>query len=320
MREKHVPDLAFVERLESQIGADVRRRNRYADMPRWTRWLAQSPLKAAVAVGLLILLSMGIGGIVVAAAYQAQSTEERQAVKARANQRVALAQQRVSLAADAVRLAERQTSVGVEPQDTLFEARFKLSEAQAQLQSLLLEAAEVDVSGHDPVTVVSAPLVGGRDFVSERWKAEMQIPVAALDAERARLQTLERRVSVGAASNVDAEVSRTRIRELESAVQALKEKIGTRERFLKKEIDGPLAELYILQTEAMQRHETVAPRLDLAKRVLKDMQARVEVGTAAMLDVSQAQLKLKELELEMTKVDVDLAVIRSQIIQKRAGK
>ena len=320
MRDKHVPDFEFVERLEAHINAEVRRRNRYVDMPRWMRWLARSPIKAAVAASLLILVSMGIGGIVVAAAYQAQTNEERQAVKARVAQRVALAQQRVSLAADALRLAERQTSVGIEPQDTLLEARFKLAEARAQLESVQLEAAEVDASGRDAVTVVSAPLVGGRDFVSERWKVEMQIPMAALDAEKSRFQTLQRRVAVGAASNMDVELSRARIVELESAIQTVQKKIGVRERFLKKDVDSSLADLYVLEAEAIQRRQTIEPRLALAQKVLKDVQSRVEIGTAAMLDVSQAQVKLKELELDMSKADVDLAVIRRQIDQRKAGK
>ena len=320
MRDKHVPDLEFVERLESQIMSEVRRRNRYVDMPRWLRWIALSPLKAAVAAALLILVSMGVGGIVVAAAYQAQSNEERQAIKARVAQRVVLAQQRVSLAADALKLAERQTSVGIEPQDTLLDARFKLAEAQAQLESVQLEAAEVDASGRDAVTAVSAPVVGGRDFVSQRWKIEMQIPMAALDAEKSRLQTLQRRVAVGAASNLDAEMSRARVVELELALQTMQKKIAVRERFLKKEIDGGLADLYVLEAEAVQRLQTIAPRLALAQKVLKDVQSRVEIGTAAMLDVSQAQVKLKELELDMSKAEVDLAVIRRQIDQRRAGR
>ena len=320
MRDTHVPDLEFVERLESQIGADVRRRNRYADMPRWSRWLAQSPLKAAVAVTLLILMSMGVGGIVVAAAYQAQSNEQREAMKARMAQRVSLAQQRLGLANEALKTAERQASVGVEPQETALEARFKVSEAEAQLQSLQLDAAEVDATGRDPLTVVSAPLVGGRDFVSEHWKVEMRVPMAALDAEKSRLQILQRRVAVGAASNLDLEMSRTRVAELESSIQSWQTRLNIRGRFLRKDIDGPLADLYVLEAEAVQRRQTIAPRLELAQKVFKDMRARVEIGTAATLDVSQAQLKLKEIELDLLKADVDLGVIRRQIDQRRAGK
>jgi outer membrane protein TolC len=263
---------------------------------------------------------MGIGGIVVAAAYQAQGSEQREAAKSRAAQRVSLAQQRVALAAESLKTVERQASVGSEPQDALLEARFKMSEARAQLESVVLDAAEVDATGRDPQTTVSAPLVGGRDFVAEHWKIDLQIPRAAIDVEKARLQTLERRFAVGAANNIDVETSRSRLIELEAATQAVQNKIGIRERFLKKEIDGGLADLYVLQAEAEQRRQTLQPRMALAQKVLRDVQQKVEVGVAPTLDVSLAELKLKELELEMLKADVDLGVIRRQIDQRRAGR
>ena len=320
MRDKHVPDLEFVERLQSQIGADIRRRNRYDELPRWSRSLAQSPIKAAVAAGLLMLVSMGVGGIVVAAAYQAQSNEQRGALKAHFTQLVSLAQSRVGLASEALKTAERQFNVGVEPQDTMLEARFKLAEAQAQLESAQLDVAEVDASGREPMKTASAALVGGRDFVGERWKVELRIPMAALDVEKTRLQILQRRFAVGAANNMDLEGSRARILELESSIQALQTKIGIRQRFLAKQIDASLADLFVLEAEAVQRRQTIAPRLELAQKVVSDVQQKVEIGLAAMLDVSQAQLKLKELELEMSKVDVDLALVRRRIEQQRAGK
>jgi len=76
----------------------------------------------------------------------------------------------------------------------------------------------------------------------------------------------------------------------------------------------------VLEAEAVQRRQTIAPRLELAQKVLRDVQQKVEVGVAAMLDVSQAQVKLKELELEMSKADVDLAVIWRQIDQRRVKR
>lgn len=328
MRDTHAPDSEFVERLHSQIGAEIRRRNRYAELPgpspvegpRWTRWLAQSPLKAAVAVAVLILLSMAVGGIVVAAAYQAQTNEQRDVLRQRARQQVDLARLRLDVAANALKLAERQTSTGVEPQDTLLDARFKLAEAQAQLQSAQLDLDEVNASGREPMTTVSAPLVGARDFVAEHWKIDLQIPKAALEAEQTRLQVLQRRVAVGAASNLDAALSRARIVELEVSVSALQTKLDIRERFLTRKIDGPLADLYVLEAEALQRRQTIAPRLELAQKVVRDVQQKVEVGVAAVLDLSQAQLKLKELELDMSKAEVDLGVIRRQIDQRRTGR
>jgi outer membrane protein TolC len=320
MRNTPEPRQEFIDRLAASISTEVRRRNRLATPPPWTTWLLGSPIKAAIAGAVLVLASMTIGGIVVAAAYQAQTNEQRSALKAQYAARVALAQQRVAILAEQLQNVQRQASVGTEGPEALLDARFKVTEAEAQLRSLVLEQAEVEAAGREPLNAVSSPLVSGRDFVTERWKTELLVPVAALDLEKARLQSLDRRFAVGAANKLDVETSRARIVELEASLAAIQKRLSIRERFVSKSIDAALADLYVLEAEATQRLQTVRPRLDLAQKVFVDLKTKVDTGTATMLDLSQAQLRLKELELEITKAEVDLGVIHRQIDQRRSGK
>ena len=100
MPTTHQPRDQFVERLAGEIRAEMRRRNRSPQGSRWTHWLVQSPIRAAMAIVTLVLASMATGGFAVAAAYQAQTNEQRQVLKASYANRVALAQQRVALAAE----------------------------------------------------------------------------------------------------------------------------------------------------------------------------------------------------------------------------
>lgn len=46
---------------------------------------------------------------------------------------------------------------------------------------------------------------------------------------------------------------------------------------------------------------------------MNDVTARVEIGTAAPLEVAQAELRLLELQLALKKAEYDLALIRRQI-------
>src|SRR4029079_17344759 len=94
-----------------------------------------------------------------------------------------------------VAVTEQRVSSGVEPQESVLEARFKVTEATAQYQILGTQIAEIQITGHEPVTAVSAPLIAGRDFVIERWRIEMSVPAAALELEQARLKGVERRVA-----------------------------------------------------------------------------------------------------------------------------
>ena len=317
MLKTHEPHDEFIDRLAGQLRVEIRRRNRSRPVTAWTRWVFESPVKASVAAALLIVVSMGAGAIAVAGAYQAQGNEERNVLVANYAQRAQLARQRLSLASEQLRTAEQRMSMGIGSEEDRLEARLKVTEAQAALKVIELQLAEIQASGREPLNAVSSPLVSGRDFVSERWRTESSMPVAGLELEKARLQTLQRRFAVGAATNADVSASRARIGELEAALIGIQKRIDIRQRFLRREMDGPMAELRALETEAELRRQTLAPRIELARGVVKDTQMKVDIGTAQRFDLAQAQLRLRELELEMSRAEVDLAVIRRQLDQLR---
>src|SRR5687767_2513729 len=110
MRDRHEPNEEFVEKLEWQIGREVRQRNRAAQSPRWTTW---SPAKAFAAVAGLMVISMVIGGAVVAAAYQAQSNERRDQLVTNFEQRADLARKRLAMATEQMQTAEQRHSMGL---------------------------------------------------------------------------------------------------------------------------------------------------------------------------------------------------------------
>lgn len=317
MRDRHDPREPFVERLAEEITREVRRRNLAVPESSWTRWLVQSPVRAVLATAVLVLLSMGIGGIVVVAAYQAQTNEQRQILAASYAQRVALAQQRVVNVAEQLKIVEQRVEVGIEPQDAAIEARFKVMEAEAQLKSTALQLSEVTATGREPVTSVSAPLVAGRDFVSERWKIDMSVAASAIELERARIKAAERRYAAGVAGAIELDATRSRAAELEAAIEGARLKLDVRERFLKREIDAPMADLRILEIEARQRQRTLEPRLELARKSVAPIQAKVETGAAHPVELREAQLRVLEIELELMRASVDLALIQRQIGQRR---
>jgi len=316
MQTTHQPRDQFVERLAGEIRAEVRRRNRAAQGPGWTRWLPQSPIKVAVAIAAIVVVSMAAGGFVVAAAYQAQTNEQRQILKANYANRVALAQQRLAIAAEALKEAQQRVSVGTGDQDAVLEARFKVIEAEAQLKLINLQLAEVEATGSEPLNAVTSPLVSGRDFVIERWQVEMSIPEAALEVEKTRLQSAQRRVAAGVASPMEVQASRTRMLEMEAAIGAMQKKVGIRQRLLKREMDAALADLRVLEVEAEQRRQTLEPRIDLARQMVKDLEAKFQTGSTDRVELMRSQLQLLEIELEIAKVNVDLANIQRQIAQK----
>lgn len=315
MDTNHEPRAEFVDRLEGRIRTEARRRQRVE--PSWTRWMPQRPLPAAIAVLALVLVSMVIGGAVVAAAYQAQTNERRDVLLSAYQGRVRLAADRLNLAKTELQTAQQRFSVGTGDQNALLEAEFKVKEAQAQLVSMQLQLREVQLTGLEPLNQISAPLVSGRDFVSERLHIEMSVPVAALDWEKTRLADVQRRVAVGAASTSEMDVARSRITEIQAAVEALQRKIEIRQQFLSKQLDATLADLRVLEAEAQQRREALMPKIDLARKQAKDIAAKVEIGVASSVELAEAQIRVRELELDLMKATMDLTVIRQQIQQHK---
>lgn len=278
--------------------------------------MLQSPARVAAAFALVIVASMGVGGIVVAAAYQAQTNEQRSLLAANYEQRLALARQRITMAATDVQVAQLRVATGVESQNVVLEAQLKLREAEAQVKLVELQLAEVRLSGREPGATVSAPMVGGRDFVSERWRTEQSVMAAAYSMEQSRHRSIEERVKVGVANPEELEELRARMQELEAAQEGIAAKIQIRQRFLKREIDAGLADLRVLEIEAQQRLDGLKPRLAVARKVVELTESKVKIGLAQTVEVKVAELKLVAMELELMKASLDLALVQRQIAQR----
>lgn len=311
MRTNHEPDDDFVNRLELEIGAELRRRRAATPAP----WLMRTRLRVAAAAAMLVVVSMAAGGAVVAASYHAKDSEQRDQLVSAYEQRVSLATQRYALANDRMRITEQRVSVGTAAPLDAMQERVRVAEAEAELARIRSQLAEVRLTGREPETNVLAALVSGQDFVSDRWRLDLMTPRLALDVEKQRLQEMQRRVDVGAAPAHDVTVSRSRIGELEAAMAAVERKLAIRQRFLKKELGAAEADLRIQETDAETRQTALRLKITLAAEEAKDAQKKFNVGLAQQTDVAEASLRLRELEADLAKAELDLARVRAQIAQ-----
>jgi len=315
MRDTHEPDNNFVEKLEWQIGREVRRRNSAAAAPGWITW---SRAKFAAAAAALVLVSMAIGGAAVAAAYEAQNNERRDQLASNFEQRLTLAKQRLAMTMEQVQSTERRIAVGLASTTDLLEARIKVAEAEAQVTVTELQLAEVRLTGQAPRTELSSPSVSGRDFVSQRLRSEMTVPRMTLALEEARLQDMQKRVDVGVADTMALEAARVRLLEVQAAVHTFGRKLEIRQKFLRGEADAIETDLRVLEADAEQLKVTLVPKLALARKEVDVIAARVKVGTAQQVELAEATLRRLEHETALSKTELDLALIRAQIQKNRA--
>ena len=193
----------------------------------------------------------------------------------------------------------------------------KFNEAQAQVAAIRARPRGDPVTGREPLSELSSR-ASGRDFITERLRIEMLVPEAALDLERSRVREIERRASVGTADPNDVAAARSRVFALEAAVQGYRRKLDIRQKFVKGEIDAVETELRVQESDAEQRRRTLAPQIDAARKAAEDAAKRFDVGVAPQIDVARARLYVQELETELAKAELDLALVRRQLDQRRA--
>jgi len=310
MPTRHEPREGFVDELERQIVTEARRRDRPAQPFRWMSW---SPARVAAALGILVVASMAAGGAVVDAAYRSQNNERRDLVASAYERRIDLATQRLVIAKDELARTQRKVSVGVAKHTELLDSELKVIEAEVEINVLKLQLEEVRLTGQEPVTSVSAPLVQGRDFVSQRWEAELQVPQKAREIEQLRQRDAERRYAIGVTDSADVEVASAKVSELDAALSGLQGRLEIRKRFLGKEIDAAQAELRVLEAEAAQRQMALTPQVEMAKRAVNRVAAMVQKGLADNLELTKANLTLLGLQQQLIKADLDLALIRKRL-------
>lgn len=268
----------------------------------------------------LILVSMGIGGAAVAAAYEAQGSERREQLVANYEQRADLARQRVDLTTKEHQTAEQRFAVGMSGATTVLEKASAVAQARAQLGIVNLHLEEIRITGREPRAELSAPRVSGRDFVGERLRIEVSVPERVLATERALARDVQVRVEIGVANPVDLEISRARVLEVELALETLRRKLDIRQQFLSGKVDVVETELRVLEAEAEQVTKTLAPKIKLAQQEVARLNERIEVGLAAPVDLAEATVRRLELETALGKAQLDLALIRRRLGLHRSGR
>ena len=312
--KQHEPTPEFTERLESQVVNEVRHRNRQARSPRWAAW---SPAQALAAVAAMVIASAGVGGAAVALAYEAQNNQMRDQLVSTWEQRADLARQRLEMATRAFESAQRRFEVGLGGSDTILEKGVALAEAQAEVDLIALDLEEIRASGREPRSELSAPPVAGRDFVGERLRIQRSGPEKALEVARKLEKDVRVRVEIGTADAVALEVSRSQMLDIETALETVRRKIAIRERFLGGLITAVEADLRGLEAEAEQRIKALGPKVELARQEVARLEQRVQVGLSAQVDVAEANLHCLELETELSRAELDLALIRKRIQERR---
>ncbi|MCH8851600.1 MAG: hypothetical protein IID41_02995, partial [Planctomycetes bacterium] len=175
-----------------------------------------------------------------------------------------------------------------------------------------LELEEVSISGREPNNALSAPLVGGRDFVTARLKTEErpienQLAIAAKELDRLR-KLAEAAYVLG--HEVDA--AEARYQQIAAGLDELRRRQSLRARFLAAELTPKEVELHALQAQARTAREEAARQLPVMAQQLEHLRILTQKGVIGRAKVSEMEIALQSLQAQ-----IRLAELELQIIQRR---
>ena len=306
MTEKeHHPDPDFVARLEGQLTTEYRRLERLGDLHGWRPAFGRS-VRAAI----YILSGLLLGAASVTMAQRAQNAEELGLLQLQASTKVSLAEQEVELNRRVLDDITGQVAAGTMVPTALQSAQAALVGAEARLDLAELDVEEVNAGGGPVRNEITAPLIGGRDFFSER----LQI---GLDQVSARAPTLEEvirlaevRVQAGTADSESLRPLTMERARLAAEAEQMRGALALRQSFLDGSIDAAEAELRHRLLLARTRRQFAEAELAALRAANAKLQEGLAVGvvTQSAAVAMQRDLLQAEAEMQMAEIEVQLIV------------
>lgn len=245
--------------------------------------------------------------------------QDRSATDA-SEQRLELARSDASLAAlqaDASRQMFRESQVrydaGVVSFNGFLRAHEAVADADARLKSAQLDVAEIAAGGGPIRTEISAPLVNGRDFVTERLQIEFESVALRSTNIEAFIKSAEAEVSAGVASSDSVRPLTVDRARLAAEAERIRETMALRRQFLDGAIDATAAELGLRLRQAIARRQ-VAEAEVAGLRVANDqMQAKFDAGTARSDEVSVVVTELRRAESDVRTAGTEIEMIEREL-------
>ena len=305
MTSMHAPTPEFERYLEWQVTTALRRQDRFArpSAIRSHAYLAAVPI---------VLLSALIGAGGVMAAGRRQQNQEKQLLSVQQQGELQLAEMQVSVAQKSLEDTKRRADTGIAPPDDLAAAERVLRAAMLDLQRVKLSVEEVQLSGRAAQDDVTAPLVHARDFVLERAQLDQQLLAAAAAEAEKHAETVKKRFDAGLAAQVDLLEAQTALMRQLNDLNAIKEKMALRQRFISGDVSAEVATRQRLVIAAQYELRYAEAALDLAAQRASQIDRQKQLGVAGDMDVLKARL-------EMMARQQDIARLRERLVALQKG-
>ena len=312
MHNKHEPDPKFVENLEWQLGRELRRGNRAGT--------ARHPSFRVIKIAALMLGSVALGAAAMGASQQLGETWRRELLEARLEVQLQLAQQRVQTQLEALGLTREQVELGLQTDQDLIYFELKIAQAETDAKIVELELEELRESGREPLGELSSPLVNGRDFVSERIEARMDLARHHLMVVQSEQQRVQDRADIGVVSEDEVAAQQVVTMEAEQQLVMLQEQLEVRQSYLDSEISAVEAELRLLELEAQGRVVLLDQQRQYFQQMLDGFQAAIDAGSMHPAAEIQMRTQVAEMEAQLQLAQAELEIVQRELERRREAR
>ena len=279
----HQPTPEFRDFLEGEITREYRRHRSFGRL-------------RAVAV---VVASLAAGTTAGLASDQIREGAQRDSLLEVALSDLSLAGLRLELARARFTDVENKWKTGVVGRSSLATAESELRGIEAQAARAKLNVDEIRATSLPPRDELNAPLVSGRDFVTERMQLDLFAAQQRLTAAEQVHTEMESQVRVGAASELALLDTRLEVTRAGGTLGTLAERRKLRKEFV--DVGTPGDQLMRRFQQAQLRHEAFVAQegVTASRRRLKAIRDQHAVGAARDLDLLRAEVELKEREAEL---------------------
>ena len=304
MSKTYEPDNQFLEKLEWQLSSEYRRANRLQSAANKIA-IPRKVVAVACIVGVMMT-----GVAVIKAAELIKDSWRKKIEIARAETEVELKKVHLESTREIAAQAKMRFSNGLIREDEYLVIQTATEHADLDLKKSLLNLDEVKESGEIPLNELYAPLVGGRDYVSERMQLdikEIELDLELLESHFIRFHQLAEKnlISREEADHIQAEIAARRL-----MIDKIQKRLELRKHFVagdisaqEVEIQGRIAVAERKLHQAKSRVEALQKQMIRAKTLAaKGMINQMEVTQMQYtLDAAHAELNLAQRELEVLK-------------------
>ncbi len=307
MSSRHEPDPRFLEHLEWQLESDRRRRASFGEPTDNLR------KRRNIKMITIVLCSVLTGVMATATTNHLQDVAQGRLYLAQAEVQLQLADSRLELARKNLEFLKQRIAVGVIKKEEGDRAEADLVRQEIDKQRLELDFEETLASHRQPRNELSAPLVNGRDFVTERLSLSLKSWKNTMAESRGEAERIRRLVEAGLVQAEESRFAHDAEAQFQRRVDDLKKKIGFRTAFLRGEIPAEKVDLMALVTEAeykVNRYEILAAR---AGEEYAFTEKRHQAGVVTTVELDQARFNLESYEAQLKLARLELEIIQANL-------